>query len=280
MGSAALAIPQLNIAASSPRQPQQPIASLTKMMTTWIVLQEFPLDNSDKGVCETVTAGDVAMYNQDVVEEQSVAKIVKGQYICERTLLRGIFVHSAGDYAQLLANLTGLRPPEFVALMNRDAVNLGMRHTHYVDETGISPRDVSTAQDQTILSVDLMSDEPIVRDIASLTKVWLPIAGVVDTYTPDLGQGGVVGVKSGWTTPAGGCDVMALNLQLNQTIVTTYLVVLGEHSRNALALAGRAALNLFYSLRPSIARVATSTGVQVEWIGSLSDVVTPPTPTT
>jgi D-alanyl-D-alanine carboxypeptidase (penicillin-binding protein 5/6) len=274
MGSAALALPQLDVAAASPRQGKEPIASLTKMMTTWLVLQEFPITNSENGACEKVSAADVALYKEDVEQEQSVVKIVKGQHICERTLLRGIFVHSAGDYAQLLANLTGLTQSEFVALMNREARTMGMDHTHYVDETGISPGDVSTAQDQTKLTVTLMTSEPVVRAVAALTKVWLPVAGVVDTYTPDLGQGGVVGVKSGWTTPAGGCDVMAIDFVLNQVTYTTYIVVLGEHSRNALALAGRSALNLFYSLRPSIARVRTPTGLEVEWIGSPSDVIT------
>lgn len=247
-------------------------------MTTWIVLRAFPLNNSERGSCETVTAADVAIYKQDVAEEQSVAKIVLGEYLCERMLLRGIFVHSAGDYAQLLAMFTGLRPSKFVALMNRDAVALGMHHTHYVDETGIGIGDVSTARDQTTLAVDLMTSEPIVRSIASLTKVWLPQVGVVDTYTPDLGQGGVVGVKSGWTIPAGGCDVMALNIDLNRTVVTTYLVVLGEHSNNSLALSGQVALSLFRSIRPSIARVVTPSGVQVQWVGSPSDLGTTPSP--
>ncbi|HEY5112100.1 MAG TPA: hypothetical protein VII67_07210 [Acidimicrobiales bacterium] len=280
MGSAAFAIPQLKVAASSPRQLEQPIASLTKLMTTWIVLQAFPLKNSERGFCETVTAADVAIYKQDVAEQQSVAKIILGQNICERMLLRGIFVHSAGDYAQLLANFTGLHSSKFVKLMNRDAVALGMHHTRYVDETGIGIGDVSTAQDQTILAVDLMTHEPIVRSIASLTKVWLPQVGVVGTYTPDLGQGGVVGVKSGWTIPAGGCDVMALNIDLNGTVVSTYLVVLGEHSNNSLALSGQVALALYRSLRPSIARVVTPSGVKVEWVGSLSDLATTPSPPT
>jgi len=243
------------------------------MMTTWIVLQEFPLGTSQLGACETVTASDVALYNKDVAQEQSVVKIVKGQYICERTLLRGIFVHSAGDYAQLLAEFTGLSTPAFVNLMNRDARALGMSHTHYVDVTGISSGDVSTAQDQSLLAVDLMTTESIVRSVAALTKVWLPVAGVVGTYTPDLGQSGVVGVKSGYTLEAGGCDVMAVDLQLNKTVITTYIVVLGQQSNNALALSGQVALALYRSLRPSIARVVVPTGVQVQWIGSLSDVV-------
>ena len=152
-----------------------------------------------------------------------------------------------------------------------------MLHTHYVDETGISSGDVSTAQDQVKLTETLMMHEPIIRSIAVLTQVWLPVEGVVGTYTPDLGRNGVVGVKSGYTEAAGGCDAMAINLRLNNTIVTTYIVVLGQQSNTALALSGQVALSLYYSLRPSIAREMTPAGIEIQWIGSLSDVVSPAT---
>jgi D-alanyl-D-alanine carboxypeptidase (penicillin-binding protein 5/6) len=246
------------------------------MMTTWIVLHKFPLVPSQTGICETVTASDVATYNQDIVEEQSVAKVVQGENICERTLLRGIFVHSAGNYAQLLAQFTGLSTPQFVALMNSTAVSLGMMDTHYVDETGISSGDVSTAHDQMILTDDLMTNEPIVQSVAALTRVWLPVAGVVGTYTPFLGQDGVVGVKSGYTIAAGGCDVMAIGAMLGTTKVMTYIVVLGQKSANALFLAGKSALTIFRTIRPSIARVHTSAGIEIAWIGATDDVVSPP----
>ncbi len=273
MGSAAFAIPQLQVGAASPSQRPLPIASLTKMMTMWIVLHEYPISNSNLGACETVNAHDMVLYRQDVAQQQSLVQIAKNQHICERTLLRGIIVHSAGDYAQLLAQLTHLSTPQFVALMNRDAAKLGMLHTHYVDETGIGNGDVSTAQDQTILTVALMTNEPVVRSIAVLTRVWLPVQGVVGTFTPDLGVDGVVGVKSGYTYAAGGCDAMAVNLKLGAATITTYIVVLGQQSSSALALSGQVALALYHSLRPSIARVVTPTGVHVEWVGSTSDLV-------
>ena len=39
------------------------------------------------------------------------------------------------------------------------------------------------------------------------SSVTLPVAGTISTYTPFLGLDGVIGVKSGFTTQAGGCDV-------------------------------------------------------------------------
>ncbi len=247
-------------------------------MTTWVVLHRLPLTYAQRGPCLIVTANDVALYDHDVASGQSNVKIVQGMTLCEGVLLRGLLVHSAGDYAQLLASLMGLNESQFVAIMNRDAAALGLRHTHYADYTGISPGNVSTALEQAILAVDLMANEPIVRSIVALTQVALPVAGVVTSYTPDIGQYGVIGVKSGFTNPAGGCDVMAINVTINNTVITTYAVVLGQHGANPLALAGQAALTLSRRLRSSLRVVATPSGRSVTWAGWRGDLATPSTP--
>jgi len=243
------------------------------MMTTWVALHSLPLSPGQKGPCEIVNASDAAIYAYDVESGQSTVKIVAGMTLCESVLLRGMLVHSAGDYAELLVQLTGMHKPTFVAAMNQYAHALGLRHTHYVDVTGISTGDVSTAQDQATLAGDLMSAEPIVRGIVELPRTSLPIVGVVQSFTPFVGQGGVVGVKSGFTNEAGGCDVMAVQYHLLNTVITTYAVVLGAHGSDPLGVAGLDALALSRSIRSSIARVATSGGLEIQWIGSQADLV-------
>lgn len=275
-----MAVPQLSVAASSPYQPRVPIASLTKMMTTWVVLHQRPLTYAQPGPCLTVTAAQYAMWKYDVATDQSNAQIAIGETVCERTLLRGLLVHSAGDYAQLLVTLIGWSEVQFVAAMNHDAAALGLRRTHYVDNTGILPGNVSTAHDQATLAVRLMAAEPIVRTIVALTQVDLPVAGVVASYTPLIGQYGVIGVKSGYTNAAGGCDVMAINVVLDNVPITTYAVVLGQHGANPLALAGAAALALSRSLRSSIKVIATPSGRAIAWVGWRGDVVAHSSPIT
>jgi len=267
---------------ASKAQPRVPIASLTKMMTVWVALQRLPVALGQSGRCLTVTAANVALYERDLDNEQSVTLIVPGERLCERTLLEGIFVHSAGDYAQLLASLTGLTPSAFVAQMNETALLLGMTHTHYVDETGISPGDRSTASDQLILVTDLMEHEAVVRSVAAMATVVLPEVGLVGSYTPEIGEYGVIGVKSGYTSQAGGCDAMAMRALVKGKELTTYAVILGQHSANALGLAGLAALNLNRSVRAFVALATTSTGTTLVWTGSPYNVVstTPPTTTT
>jgi D-alanyl-D-alanine carboxypeptidase (penicillin-binding protein 5/6) len=267
-----VAIPRLCVAASSPYQPRVPIASLTKMMTVWVVLRQMPLTFHQQGPCITVSAYDVSLYHYDVASGQSNARIVLGQRICEGTLLRGLLVHSAGDYSQLLQSMIGWSPATFVRVMNADARQMGLMNTHYVDLSGISPYDQSTAANQATLAVNLMTEEPIVDQIVALTHVALPYNGVVDSYTPYIGQANVVGVKSGFTNPAGGCDVMAVKVTIGANTFLTFAVVLGEHGWNSINVAGSAALALTQSLRPSIKQVRTPSGVQLEWTGPTADV--------
>jgi D-alanyl-D-alanine carboxypeptidase (penicillin-binding protein 5/6) len=130
------------------------------------------------------------------------------------------------------------------------------------------------------MAADLMTKEPVVQSIVILTHVALPLAGIVTSFTPFTGEGNVIGVKSGYTNEAGGCDAMATVDQIGATTYTTYAVVLGQHSYNSLGLAGSDALALSQSIRTSMSRVKTPTGLVVEWIGSPSDVTTPTTTTT
>jgi D-alanyl-D-alanine carboxypeptidase (penicillin-binding protein 5/6) len=167
----------------------------------------------------------------------------------------------------------------FVNVMNQTAKSLGLKSTHYVDVTGISSGDVSTAANQVVVTADLMSEEPVVRGIVILPQVSLPLAGVVQSYTPFTGQSNVIGVKSGYTNDAGGCDAMAVVDTIGTSTYTTYVVVLGQHTWNALGVAGGDALALSRSIRTLMARVRTSSGIQVEWIGSPSDVATTTTTT-
>jgi serine-type D-Ala-D-Ala carboxypeptidase (penicillin-binding protein 5/6) len=212
------------------------------------------------------------MYDYDVASGQSNARIVLGERICEGTLLRGLLVHSAGDYSQLLLSIIGWSPSTFVRVMNANARALGLTRTHYVDLTGISPADQSTAADQATLAVDLMTVEPIVDHIVALPHVSLPENGVVVSYTPLIGTANVVGVKSGYTNSAGGCDVMAVKVTIGANSFLTYAVVLGEHGANSIGKAGSAALALTRAVRPLIKQVRTPSGVQLEWTGPASDV--------
>jgi D-alanyl-D-alanine carboxypeptidase (penicillin-binding protein 5/6) len=248
-------------------------------MSTWVVLQKLPLATNQLGPCLSVNAHDVAFYHQNLSIQESTVKIVRGERLCEETLLRGLFVHSAGDYVELLVRLTGLSSATFVAAMNADASSLGLTQTHFADFTGISPHDLSTAHDVTALTVDLMTNQPVLEKIVALTRVHLPFAGWVASYTPYIGTDGVVGVKSGYTLAAGGCVAMEINVSLGGIIVPTYEVILDQQGPNALNVAGAHAVTLMRALRTKLTVANGPSGKFVKWTGS-SNLVTPTTTTT
>ncbi|HUZ41387.1 MAG TPA: hypothetical protein VMU68_08370 [Acidimicrobiales bacterium] len=253
-GSAAIDVPALGITLAHHNQVV-PIASLTKLMTVYVALKALPLGTGQTGPCITVTSGDVLDYQHDKSQDDSAVIVEAGERLCEIDLLDGVLVHSAANYADMLAGMIAPTPEAFVAKMNATAKSLGLKNTHYADDTGISNDSVSTALDQAKLSRTVMRS-PLARSIVDQTQVDLPVAGFVSSFTPLVGSNDVVGVKSGRTTAAGGCDVMALAYRLNGQRHLLYAVVLGQQGGNVLEKAGEAAYALATSARLSQVDVA------------------------
>jgi D-alanyl-D-alanine carboxypeptidase (penicillin-binding protein 5/6) len=245
IGSAAIDIPALGVTRSW-HNDVVPIASLTKLMTAYVVLKKFPLALGGTGPCITVTSDQVLDYEQEKTADESAVIVEEGEPLCEITLLDGMLVHSAANYADILETMVSASPADFVTLMNRTAVSLGLRHTHYADDAGISDDSVSTALDQAKLAALLMKS-PLVRSIVAQTSVDLPVSGYENSFTPFVGMDNVVGVKSGRTDAAGGCDILALAFRQGGRERIVYAVVLGQRGGDLLGPAGNAALALAQS---------------------------------
>jgi D-alanyl-D-alanine carboxypeptidase (penicillin-binding protein 5/6) len=138
-----------------------------------------------------------------------------------------------------------------------------MRHTHYADASGLDQGSQSTAGDLLKLA-GLDMDNPAFASIVKMTSVTLPLAGTLSTYTPWLGYQGVIGVKSGYTSEAGGCDVVAVIRRVLGRNVMILSAVTGQTGPNVLAAAGYLALNLADHVGVSIgAAPVLSAGEQV-----------------
>jgi D-alanyl-D-alanine carboxypeptidase (penicillin-binding protein 5/6) len=242
IGSAALDIPSLGVLEGH-NDSVVPIASLTKMMTVYVSLQHLPLSIGETGPCHVVTSADVTTYEEMAGLDESSVDVAVGEKLCELDLLNGILVHSAGNYAVMLANMVAGTNEAFVTLMNQEATELGLTGTDYNDVTGFSSLSVSTALDQAKLATLLMAST-LVRSIVIQPSVTLPVAGSVASYTPYVGVDNVIGVKSGRTAEAGGCDVMAMTFHDGTKTRVAYAVVLGQRGGDLLGPAGDAALAL------------------------------------
>ena len=263
----AIAIPALGVTAQSGPGVAEPIASLTKLMTAYVVLTDHPLSVGEQGPTITITPNDVALYEEDVQSDQANIEVSAGEVLTEYQLLEGMLVHSASNFADLLAIWDAGSTSAFVTKMNSTVASLGMTQTQYFDASGYLAQSVSTPADQLkVASLDLAN--PVFGQIVDMPAVTLPVAGTVGSYTPLVGVDGVVGVKSGFTSVAGGCDVLALLVGVHGVPVEVLAAVVGEHvGTDVITSAGLEALSIarpaassvrFVDIAPRGSRVATA----------------------
>jgi serine-type D-Ala-D-Ala carboxypeptidase (penicillin-binding protein 5/6) len=209
-----------------------PIASLAKIMTAYLVLSGHPLPAGGSGPVITVTAADASVYASDHRQGQSVVKVIPGEKLTERQALEAMLIPSGNNIASLLARWDAGSERAFVAEMNARALSLGLRQTRYADASGADPATVSTAADQFRLTV-LALQIPAFRQIVAMPQVTLPVAGLAYNVNAALGHDGIVGVKTGSSSRAGGCLAFAATRTVAGGQVTIVGVVLGVQATPA-----------------------------------------------
>ncbi len=225
-GQGALATSGGLIAASS-REHVVPIASLTKMMTAYVILADHPLSASANGPTLTMTAADVARFVHASQTDESNSPVTLGESLSERQLLEALMLPSADNIAETLAIWDAGSIASFVHKMNVTATALGLSHTHYADSSGVDPGSRSTAADQAVLAATLMENAAI-DSIVSQRAIAFPVAGHIYNVNPALGVDGIVGVKSGYTSKALGCLATAAYRSVGDKQVLVVAVSLSQ----------------------------------------------------
>ncbi|UBU10163.1 D-alanyl-D-alanine carboxypeptidase family protein [Nonomuraea gerenzanensis] len=187
---------------------RMPIASLTKTMTAYVVLQTArPTD------VVRVTRADVA-YAED--GGGTTADLRPGDRLTVGELLYGLMLPSGADAAHALARAYGPGVEGFVAKMNATARALGMNDTHYVNADGLPTPDgdgYSTARDQAVLAAKALR-VPLIKEVAGTSRHALDATGEHRSYfwrntNRLLGTPGAIGLKTGFTRAAGYCLAFA-----------------------------------------------------------------------
>ena len=127
-----------------------------------------------------------------------------------------------------------------------------MDHSHFADASGVDPgvgvHRLGPAQG----GGPRHGRSHLRRPWCSMSSVTLPVAGTISTYTPLLGVQGVIGVKSGFTTAAGGGDVLAVDAHRARQVRCSLLAaVTGQTGPVVLAQAGLHALALVDAVSPA-----------------------------
>jgi D-alanyl-D-alanine carboxypeptidase len=193
------------------------IASITKLMTAVVVLENAKLDDVVRVSPEAARIGESTVY------------LRAGEDLTVEELLRATLVPSANDAAEALAlHVGGGSADRFVELMNAKAKQLGMTDTHFENPHGLDQQGhVSSARDVTTL-VRYALGIPFIRDALSRTSLTLPGGRTFET-TDDLlsSWSPLVAGKTGHTHDAGWSQAAAA--ARGGTMV--YGAVLGSDSR-------------------------------------------------
>ncbi|MGW3463869.1 D-alanyl-D-alanine carboxypeptidase family protein [Streptomyces olivaceoviridis] len=182
-------------------QKPVPLASVTKVMTAYVILRDHPVPPDGDGARITV---DARAAQESSLGAESTVAVEAGRRLSERQVLELMLLPSAGNIARMLARWDAGSEEAFVGKMNRAARDLGMTNTTYTDSSGITPTTVSTSEDQLKLARQVMRD-PVFRSVVAEREAGVPgVSGTVRNTNTLVGENGVIGVKTGSSTPAGG----------------------------------------------------------------------------
>ena len=212
-------------------------ASLTKLMTAYIVFQEL-------------SAGKLKLDEQINVSEHawrsegSRTFIELGKPVSALDLILGMIVQSGNDATIALAEHIAGTEETFAQMMNAQAQRLGMLGSHFENSSGLpSPQHYSTARDLSLLA------NAIIRDYPQYYK-WFSVREFEHNGIKQQNRNGLLekdptvdGLKTGHTDSAGFCLVTS-SLRDGMRLVS---VVMGSTSMRARENASGALLNYGYT---------------------------------
>jgi D-alanyl-D-alanine carboxypeptidase (penicillin-binding protein 5/6) len=180
-----------------------PIASLTKIMTAILVAERTrPRQRVRIGPSTARYQG------------SGVGSLPQGRTVPVETLMHGMLMVSGNDAAIALAGHVSGSERRFVRAMNRRARRLGLRCTHFASAYGLRRGDRSCAADLAVLTRIAMRLPRVARIVrkrqSSLRSRTIKGGRLFLTSTNPLlrtGYRGAIGLKTGYTAPAGRCLV-------------------------------------------------------------------------
>jgi serine-type D-Ala-D-Ala carboxypeptidase (penicillin-binding protein 5/6) len=202
-----------------------PIASVTKLMTAKIILENYDLQK------------EIVISKEAVAQEENLGKLIVGDNLTVQELLYPLLMESSNDAAfALVSNYPEMTREKFIILMNDEAKKINMTGTYFYNPTGLEPEEdkdsgglnLSTANDLVKLMESLKA-KPLLWDILQTSRINL--------YGPTLINGnkllgkieGIWGGKTGYTEQARGCFVLVVEAPQGKGLLLN--VVLGAEDR-------------------------------------------------
>jgi D-alanyl-D-alanine carboxypeptidase len=184
---------------------RRPIASLTKMMTGLLAIEAGELPRK------------VRVPKEATQIEPNLDGLRPGRWYPRMLLLYSTLLESNNDAAATLGYDLGDGSLErFYAKENARAVDLGMTETTYASASGLNDdTNVSTAYDQAVLARFALGNPTFARIVATRRKRfdWPPPTYVKEYVNHNkmlFSYRGTYGIKTGYTSKAGGCLAVAV----------------------------------------------------------------------
>ena len=214
-----------------------PPASLTKIMTTYVVASELKEGN--------LSLEDEVLVSEKAWRTQGSRMFIEvGKRVTVDDLLHGVIIQSGNDASVALAEHISGTEGVFADLMNKHAEKLGMKNTHYTNSTGLPDENhYTTARDLAILSRAYISNFPEIYKRNSIKEFTFNKIKQHNRNKLLWRDSSVDGIKTGHTDAAGYCLVASAERDDMRLIS----VVMGTSGANARAKASQALLN--YSFR-------------------------------
>jgi D-alanyl-D-alanine endopeptidase (penicillin-binding protein 7) len=173
-----------------------PIASLTKLMTAMVFLEQKPDLAREVEVTPAELAG--AGHTQ----------LRRGEHVPLGELLHMSLMSSDNCATRVIAIESGLSPADFVARMNSKAVELGLTGTRFVEFTGLDERNVATASDVARM-LHAAANEPLIAEITTTRSYQFRTErrrhAINNTDRLLYGRYEILGGKTGFILEAGYC---------------------------------------------------------------------------
>jgi D-alanyl-D-alanine carboxypeptidase len=195
-----------------------PIASLTKLMTALVFLEQNPnLDDS------------AAVIPSDA-ESSGRSRLRVGEILTLNDLLYASLMSSSNLATKPLVRVSGLPFEDFVARMNQKAKEIGLENTHFYEPTGLDENNQSTALDCARLLTFALRDKKIASittkktyAFTSLYKKKIRRHQITNTNRLLVSSLNVKGGKTGYNGPSGWCLATLVENEDGTKIATVIL---------------------------------------------------------
>ncbi len=238
------------LAAGSEQSPMA-TASITKVITALVVLEDHPIAAGEGGPEIAYTDADVDIYWDMVAQNGSVAPVRAGSTLTLRESLEAMLLPSGNNYSISIANWAYGSVDAFLERARTWLDAHGLVNTRIADSSGLSLDNVSTAADLVQLG-ELALETPALAEIVATQSVDIPELGTLTNGNKLLGTHGVDGIKTGTTDDAANL-LFSADYAVGSSTVTVVGVVLGGETH---AVLNDAIAALLDSVAPGFHEVA------------------------